>query len=503
MKTKYIKVIVLFICIVFCLCACKNNDINKDNDVSKNDESILTTEKIKDLDELDDNILNCETIELVDAIDKYEEKLNITLTEDEVKKFKENWYNNTFYYTGDTMSIDILYMPEYKLLFKDKDNNILSYLYIDQSFAYMSLTDLEYYEFTPEGPSPDENGNYIQYEDWIEDMFSQYLTEDLLCRVPNEKYLNALSLVDYCIMHKDSNDGIYDSETVFMTKSSINNLNSYKCDDFEISTEQYVRQEASSIPTIDDPSYHNVYYPKNLKYDLSMSSDKYGTLYNFYVTKNGSIYTKYGYEIKSKSFKKLINSLKPDKSTLNKRTLVSEKPIIYLYPEEETNVTVKLSNPDNLICDYPEYNSGWNVIAKPNGDLKDLNSGKNLYCLYYESNHKDLSLNESGFVIKKENTSEFLDEKLKILGLNDKERNEFIIYWLPQLEQNNYNFIHFLTEEEINQIQELNINPTPDNIIRVFMSFKGLDNPIKVKEQKLSAPNRSGFTVVEWGGIKL
>ena len=49
----------------------------------------------------------------------------------------------------------------------------------------------------------------------------------------------------------------------------------------------------------------------------------------------------------------------------------------------------------------------------------------------------------------------------------------------------------------------LDINPNPDTIIRVLMTFKGLDGPIKVKEQKLVTPERKGFIVVERGGTEI
>ena len=61
----------------------------------------------------------------------------------------------------------------------------------------------------------------------------------------------------------------------------------------------------------------------------------------------------------------------------------------------------------------------------------------------------------------------------------------------------------FETMDEINENMPLEINPKPDTIIRVLMEFKGLDKPIYVKEQKLTSPNRYGFTVVEWGGTEL
>lgn len=39
------------------------------------------------------------------------------------------------------------------------------------------------------------------------------------------------------------------------------------------------------------------------------------------------------------------------------------KPVIYLYPEEETAVTVKLDYAGALTCTYPAYGNGWAVTA--------------------------------------------------------------------------------------------------------------------------------------------
>lgn len=108
-----------------------------------------------------------------------------------------------------------------------------------------------------------------------------------------------------------------------------------------------------------------------------------------------------------------------------------------------------------------------------------------------------------GFCIKGKDTIKFLEEKLEILGLNERETEEFIIYWLPKMENNNYNYIRFETIEEQNQAMPLNINPKPDSLIRIMMDWKGLDNKIEVKEQVLQSPKREGYTVVEWGGSEL
>ena len=179
------------------------------------------------------------------------------------------------------------------------------------------------------------------------------------------------------------------------------------------------------------------------------------------------------------------------------------KPIIYIYPKKETNVSVKLGNSEYLTCTYPKYTDEWNVKSEPNGNLEDLDTGRKLYSLYWEGicpkeyNYENA---KEGFIIEGEKTAEFLEEKLEILGLNEREAEEFIVYWLPQMEKNKYNYIRFETKEEIDKEMPLEIEPKPDTIIRVLMDWKALGEKIEIKEQKLEKANREGFTVVEWGG---
>ena len=178
------------------------------------------------------------------------------------------------------------------------------------------------------------------------------------------------------------------------------------------------------------------------------------------------------------------------------------KPIIYIYPEENgTKVSVTVSNPEKLTCTYPKYGEGWVVLADKDGTLTD-NTGRKYYSLYWEGKDYQNSNFEEGFVVKGEDTAAFLEEKLAILGLNEREAEEFIVYWLPILERNNYNLIRFLTEDEINSQMRLNIDPEPDTLIRIMMEYKPLMFKRDVKEQVLEKVERTGYTVVEWGGIK-
>lgn len=201
---------------------------------------------------------------------------------------------------------------------------------------------------------------------------------------------------------------------------------------------------------------------------------------------------------------KEFNNLKESTTYFGPGETIVDKPVIYLYPTEETEISVKLLNDESITCSYPKYIDGWEVLATPNGDLKDLKTGRNLYSLYYESKSiEKFNVLQEGFVVKGEDSAKFLEEKLEILGLTEREAEEFIIYWLPKLESNKYNYIRFATEEEINNNMPLEINPKPDTVIRVLMTFKGLEKPIVVEEQELVVPGRNGFTVVEWGGTEI
>ena len=178
-----------------------------------------------------------------------------------------------------------------------------------------------------------------------------------------------------------------------------------------------------------------------------------------------------------------------------------EKPVIYLYPQTETQVSVQLDLNGQLTCTYPAYRNGWTVTASPDGTLTDKD-GKLYNYLYWEGTlDADYDFSR-GFCVKGSDTAVFLEKALAKLGLTPREANEFIIYWLPQMQNNPYNLISFQNTAYTDQAK-LNIQPEPDTLLRVFMVFKSLDKPVTIQPQILTAPIRTGFTVVEWGGTNL
>lgn len=183
--------------------------------------------------------------------------------------------------------------------------------------------------------------------------------------------------------------------------------------------------------------------------------------------------------------------------------MIVYKPVIYLYPKETTDVIVKIGYAEKLTCSYPVYNNGWEIIANPDGTLVDTKTNRELYSLYWEGRGTVKADMSEGFVVKGEDTISFLEEKLEVLGLTNKEAEEFIIYWLPKLQNNEYNYIRFASLEEINEYMPLDISKNPDTIIRVLMQYKPLESKVNVVEQELESPIRQGFVVVEWGGTEI
>ncbi|MGI5900413.1 MAG: hypothetical protein ACOX8S_10935 [Christensenellales bacterium] len=180
----------------------------------------------------------------------------------------------------------------------------------------------------------------------------------------------------------------------------------------------------------------------------------------------------------------------------------TEKPVIYLYPEEKKDISVKLDFNGELFVTYPSYHDGWNVTAYPDGTIINKADNEEYSYLFWDGNSDVVYDFTTGFVVKGEDTEQFLKEKLKFMGLTPKEYNEFIVYWLPKMIDNPYNLISF-QQEAYTDHAVLEITPKPDSLLRVFMAFKPLEHETDIPEQKLEPFTREGFAVIEWGGSQV
>ncbi len=177
------------------------------------------------------------------------------------------------------------------------------------------------------------------------------------------------------------------------------------------------------------------------------------------------------------------------------------KPVLYLYPEKVTDVTVKLDINGTLGCTYPAYPKvGWKVTAYPDGKL--IVGGEEYHYLFWEGHLNTVFTFDKGFCVKGSDTAAFLKKALSEMGLIPSEYNDFIVYWLPKLQGNAYNLISFVGKDYTDNAK-LEITPKPDSVLRVAMAYRPLEKPITIAPQTFEKFERNGFTVVEWGGAEI
>ena len=206
------------------------------------------------------------------------------------------------------------------------------------------------------------------------------------------------------------------------------------------------------------------------------------------------------------------------------------KPVIYLYPQKPTTVTVKFLDPVHFNADVPTYSEQWKVLANPDGQLTDLQPIKTnctaadfnlpgleyakdacrsgIYPYLYWSGQTTLAYPKAdgGWVVGKQDVADFLQTKLTEIGLNKKEKSDMLSYWVPQLLAKDvpYYRLSFFQTQTMNNFIPMQIQPQPDTLFRIFLDWSPLSNLPQTlpQPQTLKPIVRSGFTVVEWGGLK-
>ncbi len=174
---------------------------------------------------------------------------------------------------------------------------------------------------------------------------------------------------------------------------------------------------------------------------------------------------------------------------------------MYLYPTQTEAVSVKLGSNITVKKSEPAYGNGWNVTAEPNGTLTTAD-GKTYPNLYWDGNGASYNTPTTGFVVASKDVEATFKSKLAQLGLNAKEISDFNDFWLPIVTKSPYALISFVPQAEWSKAAPLSISPAPQTLIRVFMDWKPLAEPINVAPQTLPpTPARAGFTAVEWGGL--
>ena len=181
------------------------------------------------------------------------------------------------------------------------------------------------------------------------------------------------------------------------------------------------------------------------------------------------------------------------------------KPNIYLYPKQTLAVNVSFSLPALLTETIPQYYDTWLITANPDGSLADSN-GQNYDFLFYESK-TDLALVscDEGWLLPADDAGreKELRRILMLYGFNKQEMADFLDFWLSRLPAGKAYVAFPQPTEVVDKIMPLHVSPVPDNICRLWFVFVPAD--VAELDLQLTQPvvmpiQRSGFTVVEWGG---
>jgi len=176
------------------------------------------------------------------------------------------------------------------------------------------------------------------------------------------------------------------------------------------------------------------------------------------------------------------------------------KPMIYLYPNNPTKVSVKLGEEIRWTATYPKMvNGGWDVEATSSGEFTDLHSGKQYYGIFWDAQYWKHPAQDSGFMASSDRFPEILDSLLELKGLNFKEREECVTFWLSKVSEHPWVKISF-HDESFSTAHPVSIHPNPKTFIRVFLVFTPLNSYQEIPPQRIQPQLRLGFTAVEWGG---
>jgi len=183
------------------------------------------------------------------------------------------------------------------------------------------------------------------------------------------------------------------------------------------------------------------------------------------------------------------------------------KPVIYLYPTQDTYVNVALKIPGSITTSIPEYtNKGWqHILASPNGEMQY--HGNWYKELYYESaTFTDLNIEpKNGLVVEKNDLSFSLYSIALHLGLLPSEAAELRDYWkerLSDIPENSSVYIGLIDPAVKDKIDHIDISPRPDTFIQFNLYFKIVPHGYSANGIVYPPiPPRVGFTAVEWGGV--
>ena len=201
------------------------------------------------------------------------------------------------------------------------------------------------------------------------------------------------------------------------------------------------------------------------------------------------------------------------------------KPVILLYDENEKkeneNVEIKLTLNEamNIGATYPqptscdeknptkkEYEWKGSYSSKGNNDACEMkiNNKKYEYVFWEGPCMKGDEFKGEVIGIKADKFEEELDLLLERLGLNERERNDFIVYWITKLSGRKGHKVTICDEKYDNEIARLEVSGFTEQL-RVMLKFEEIEDDEVMKMKGVETVEKKvrprGKYVVEWGAI--
>lgn len=194
------------------------------------------------------------------------------------------------------------------------------------------------------------------------------------------------------------------------------------------------------------------------------------------------------------------------------------KPVVYVYDQDKSLNTLQVTLKDHgtFTKIIPGFTKDQTRAFTANNKGKISVDKHNFDYLYYSASVPNYERNTDGRIVKGKNIRAFFEQKLTTIGLNAKEKKDFIEYRVPEFKPTQTYFVSFKFNEQLDPYAKLTFERNPQTIFRVFMESKSITN-VKLNENVIR-PHRATakdekllkkltrsnvYDVVERGGMLL
>lgn len=143
-----------------------------------------------------------------------------------------------------------------------------------------------------------------------------------------------------------------------------------------------------------------------------------------------------------------------------------------MYDQQQRANTLTVTLPPyasftKLIPDFHPGTTTWEFTSDAESNLSV--KGMHYPYLYYSTLRTNYQNNRYGWTVRYEDIPFFLESKLTAMHFNEKEKADFLEYWLPEFTPGFIYSISFKFNEAFEPYAQLVFKHTPEKIFRIFM----------------------------------